>query len=50
MAQILVEYEIGVHDAFPDGYLAPVKTLWKDEGVQQVIRKGNEFALHDNLE
>lgn len=23
--------------------------LWKDEGVQVAIDKGNEYALHDNL-
>lgn len=25
------------------------KSLWEDEGVQLAIRKGNEYALHDNL-
>lgn len=31
-------------------YLEPVKKLWQDEGVKQAIEKGNEFALHDNLD
>jgi hypothetical protein len=30
-------------------YLAPFKSLWADQGVQRVVKRGNEFALHDNM-
>jgi guanine nucleotide-binding protein subunit alpha, other len=30
--------------------LLPIFTrLWADKGVQSAMLKGNEFALHDNL-
>lgn len=50
MIQILVEKEIGPNDRLPQEYLAPIKSLWQDEGVKAAIAKGNEYALHDNLE
>lgn len=25
-------------------------SLWQDKGVQMAMLKGNEYALHDNLE
>ncbi|KAJ8129034.1 hypothetical protein O1611_g4599 [Lasiodiplodia mahajangana] len=27
----------------------PIKSLWRDAGVQKAILKGNEYALHDNI-
>lgn len=30
-------------------YLAPFKSLWADQAVQRVVKRGNEFALHDNM-
>jgi guanine nucleotide-binding protein subunit alpha len=33
----------------PMQYLPCFKALWVDAGVQKAIEKGNEFALHDNL-
>jgi guanine nucleotide-binding protein subunit alpha len=50
MAQVLVEREISPNDTLPAEYLAPIKALWQDEGVRAAIAKGNEYALHDNLE
>jgi guanine nucleotide-binding protein subunit alpha len=50
MAQILVECEIGAEEKMPQSYLAPIKALWEDAQVQAAIAKGNEYALHDNLD
>lgn len=50
MKHILVEFELGANDPLPNDYLEPIKTLWKDDGVRRAIAKGNEFALHDNLD
>ncbi|OAA59050.1 G-protein alpha subunit [Niveomyces insectorum RCEF 264] len=50
MAHILVDFELGANDPLPVDYLAPIKQLWTDGGVRQAIAKGNEFALHDNLD
>ncbi|CAK7234175.1 G-Protein alpha subunit [Sporothrix curviconia] len=47
---ILVEFELGANDPLPVDYLEPIKSLWKDAGVKSAIAKGNEFALHDNLD
>ena len=41
--------EIGPDEPMPLDCLHAFKSLWRDEGVQQAIRKGNEYALHDNL-
>lgn len=50
MAHVLVEYEIGAEDKLPQDYLEPIKALWGDDGVRAAIAKGNEYALHDNLQ
>lgn len=50
MAHIMVEVEISPRDDLPQDYLEPIKKLWADGGVKQTIAKGNEFALHDNLD
>lgn len=42
--------EIGTQDALPQEYKVAFKTLWEDRGVQEAILRGNEYALHDNLE
>lgn len=41
--------DIGADDAMPLDCLNAFKSLWRDEGVQLAIKKGNEYALHDNL-
>ena len=50
MEQIQVDFEASPNEPLPEEYLEPVKALWEDAGVQQAITKGNEFALHDNLD
>lgn len=50
MEQIQVDYEVSPNEPLPEEYLQPVKDLWVDAGVQHAITKGNEFALHDNLD
>ncbi|KAK4521821.1 uncharacterized protein ATC70_004358 [Mucor velutinosus] len=34
---------------FPGIYHEPLKHLWNDESIQIAFRKGNMFALHDNI-
>ncbi|KAI9273028.1 guanine nucleotide binding protein, alpha subunit [Phascolomyces articulosus] len=34
---------------YPSAYLAPLKRLWSDPGIQNACRHGNNFALHDNV-
>lgn len=41
--------EISRGETMPKEYLSPLKSLWGDEGVQSAVKRGNEFALHDNL-
>lgn len=50
MAQIMVDYEMTANEPLPQQYLEPIKKLWVDEGVKKAIAKGNEYALHDNLD
>lgn len=50
MAHIMVDYELSANDSLPMDYLEPIKKLWADKGVKKAIAKGNEFALHDNLD
>lgn len=42
--------DIGTEDHFPIHCLAAMKGLWEDAAVQQTIKRGNEYALHDNLQ
>ncbi len=46
---VAADPEIGPEDAMPIDCLNAFKCLWKDEGVQLAIKKGHEYALHDNL-
>ncbi|MCJ1329191.1 hypothetical protein MMC10_005869 [Thelotrema lepadinum] len=41
--------DIGLEDSFPKDCLVAMKGLWKDPSVKQTMRRGNEFALHDNI-
>ena len=41
--------DIGIDDSFPIECLSAMKGLWADPSVQQTIKRGNEFALHDNI-
>lgn len=50
MAHIMVDYEMRADEPLPPDYLEPIKKLWMDGGVKQAIEKGNEYALHDNLD
>jgi guanine nucleotide-binding protein subunit alpha len=50
MAHIMADFDLNANQPMPTDYLEPIKKLWVDEGVRQAIAKGNEFALHDNLD
>lgn len=41
--------DIGLDDPFPKACLAAIEGLWDEAGFQDTIRRGNQFALHDNL-
>ncbi|MCJ1239459.1 hypothetical protein MMC14_007455 [Varicellaria rhodocarpa] len=49
-AVLLTAEDIGINDPFPIDCLAAMKGLWADGAVQQSIRRGNEYALHDNIQ
>lgn len=42
--------DIGAEDYFPIQCLDAMKGLWDDASVQLTIRRGNEYALHDNIQ
>jgi len=46
---IQMDREIGRAEYFPQEYRVPFQSLWEDAGVQEAVKRGNEFALHDNL-
>jgi guanine nucleotide-binding protein subunit alpha len=46
---VAADPEIGPEEPMPLDCLHAFKSLWRDEGIQMAIRKGNEYALHDNL-
>jgi guanine nucleotide-binding protein subunit alpha len=50
MAVFPDKLEVRSNDPMPANFLAPIKALWVDASVKQAVNKGNEFALHDNLE
>ena len=50
MALLMVDYEMTADEPLPEDYLEPVKQLWVDAGVKKAMEKGNEYALHDNLD
>lgn len=41
--------DIGTEEPMPDEFLMAFNCLWADKGVQLTILKGNQYALHDNL-
>ena len=42
--------DIGPDDVFPRNCLPAMKGLWNDPAVQKTIKRGNEYALHDNIQ
>ncbi|KAL8670323.1 MAG: hypothetical protein Q9168_005123 [Polycauliona sp. 1 TL-2023] len=42
--------DIGTEDSFPPQGLSAMKALWHDPSVQATIKRGNEYALHDNIQ
>ena len=42
--------DIGPEDYFPPLCQVAMKGLWEDRAVQQCIKRGNEYALHDNIQ
>ena len=36
-------------EPMPMSCLSAFKCLWADQGCQDAIKRGNEYALHDNL-
>lgn len=43
------ERELALDESLPLEYLPCYKDLWADMGIQVAILRGNEYALHDNL-
>lgn len=46
---VIMERELGRQEPFPKEYQKAFASLWADSGVQTAVHRGNEFALHDNL-
>ncbi|GIZ40887.1 hypothetical protein CKM354_000420800 [Cercospora kikuchii] len=46
---VAADPDIGPEDPMPLDCLKAFTSLWRDAGVQTAIKKGNEYALHDNL-
>lgn len=47
---IMQEKDLRPFEAIPIEYLRAFKDLWQDPGLQKAVLRGNEFALHDNLD
>lgn len=46
---VAADPDLRPEEPMPIDCLNAFKSLWTDEGVQVAIKKGNEYALHDNL-
>jgi guanine nucleotide-binding protein subunit alpha len=46
---VFEDKEIKDSESFPRSYLQPLRALWTDKGVQLSVRRGNEYALYDNI-
>lgn len=44
------EKDLRPFEAIPVEYLRAFKDLWADPGLQKAVERGNEYALHDNLD
>ncbi|RFU27259.1 hypothetical protein B7463_g9078, partial [Scytalidium lignicola] len=49
IATLNQEKDLRPYEPIPAEYLQAFKDLWKDDGIQKAIERGNEYALHDNL-
>ena len=45
---IVAERELSFTEPLPPEYFPALHSLWRDDGVQTAVRRGNEYALHDN--
>lgn len=46
---LILDKEISAGEPFPLEFLAAFRDMWKDEGVRTAARRGNEYALQDNV-
>lgn len=46
---LIVDREIGMKERLPPEYLRPFREMWADAGVQLAAKRGNEYALNDNV-
>lgn len=46
---LIEEHELSSGEVLPQEYLTPFKSMWSDPGIQTAARRGNEYALHDNV-
>lgn len=46
---LIEEREIGQREPMPREFLVAFKDMWADSGVQVAVRRGNEYALQDNV-
>ncbi|RQM06278.1 hypothetical protein DH86_00001068, partial [Scytalidium sp. 3C] len=49
LAVLNQEIDLRPYEPIPIQYLQAFQDLWKDQGIQKAIERGNEYALHDNL-
>lgn len=40
---------LSINESYPIEYLEPLKSLWKDQGIQDTFSKGNTFAFNENI-
>ncbi|RCH89300.1 hypothetical protein CU097_000329, partial [Rhizopus azygosporus] len=40
---------LSMHEPYPIEYLEPLKSLWKDKGIQATFEKSNTFAFNEDI-
>ncbi|KAG1191085.1 hypothetical protein G6F36_002607 [Rhizopus arrhizus] len=40
---------LSLQESYPIEYLEPLKSLWKDKGIQETFSKGHTFAFNENI-
>jgi guanine nucleotide-binding protein subunit alpha len=49
MQLLSADKDVGPNEFLPIEYYHCFADLWSDAGIQLAMLKGNEYALHDNL-
>ena len=45
-----VSNSLSINEPYPEEYLQPLQSLWKDPSIAKTFAKGHTFAFNENIQ